>query len=292
MPGSRRWPTSIIDTHVHASPDVVPRRGRDRELVAEAAGAGYRALVLKNHHTPTMGRAQLLQELGDGMQVLGGLVLNTHSTGGINPDAVESALLLGCRVVWMPTFTAANHVRAARRDERTRGIPYFGQARGDGVHALDADGSLLPETAEVLDLLARHDATLATGHLGPAEIMAVVPEARRRGVRRVIVTHPEMPFVELSLDDQVQLAALDGVWFERVAYVVSTGQLSMRELAATIRAVGPSTTILASDLGQPDNPPPVEGLTRYVRSFLEAGFSADQVEEMCSVAPARALGLT
>ncbi|HKZ25788.1 MAG TPA: DUF6282 family protein, partial [Acidimicrobiia bacterium] len=38
-----------IDTHIHSSPDVLPRRQADREVVADADTAGMAAIVLKNH---------------------------------------------------------------------------------------------------------------------------------------------------------------------------------------------------------------------------------------------------
>jgi len=42
----------------------------------------------------------------------------------------------------------------------------------------------------------------------------------------------------------------------------------MAELAARIREVGPASTILATDFGQPRNPPPVEGMEAYVAALV------------------------
>ncbi|HEV3473146.1 MAG TPA: cytosolic protein, partial [Actinomycetota bacterium] len=50
--------------------------------------------------------------------------------------------------------------------------------------------------------------------------------------------------------------------------------------AARIREVGPASTILATDFGQPRNAAPVEGLEAYVAGLLEHGFSADEVRPM------------
>ena len=43
------------------------------------------------------------------MQILGSVTLN-DAVGGLNPFAVEAALDLGARVIWMPTISAQNHI--------------------------------------------------------------------------------------------------------------------------------------------------------------------------------------
>jgi hypothetical protein len=292
MSGHRTWPTGLVDTHVHSAPDVVPRAMSDLELARQATDAGHRALVLKSHHTITAARATLVNEaLGGGTDVLGGVVLNLHATGGINPYAVRTALDLGARVVWMPTFTSANHVRSLEEDPRSEPLRALGEIDGPGIDVLDDTGEVLPQVAEVLDLLAEAGATLATGHLGRDEIVRVVPEARRRGVERVIVTHPELPCVSLPIEDQLELADLGGVWFERVAFVARQSERELAGIVEAARTVGHDTTILATDLGQEGNPSPVSGMHDYVEAVRDAGVGADDVELMACHAPAAALGL-
>lgn len=292
MGDGRAWPAAIVDTHVHSAPDVVPRKLTDLQLAREATDAGHRALVLKSHHSITAARATLVTEaLGGGTQILGGVVLNLHATGGINPYAVETALRLGARIVWMPTFTSANHVRSLATDPRSEMLRGLGEIDGPGLDVLDGSGGVLPNVAEVLDLIAAAGATLATGHLGAHEIMVLVPEARRRGVGRVIVTHPEMPCVSLSLDDQLALAELGGVWFERVGMMAHESRDDLASIVQAIRTVGPGSTILATDLGQAHNPSPVAGMHDYLRWIRDAGFGQDDVEQMACVGPAAALGL-
>lgn len=286
------WPDTLVDTHVHSAPDVVPRKLTDLELAREATDAGHRALVLKSHHSITATRATLVNEaLGGGTQVLGGVVMNLHATGGINPYAVKTALDLGARVVWMPTFTSANHVRSLATDPRSEPLRALGEIDGPGIAVLDEHGALQPYVTEVLDLLAASEATLATGHLGAPEIMALVPEARRRGVGRVIVTHPELPCVSLPIEDQLTLSELDGVWFERVAMMAHESAEDFIAITEAIRTVGSDSTIMATDLGQAHNPSPIAGMHRYVQAMRGAGFGQDAVEQMACVAPAAALGL-
>ena len=44
---------------------------------------------------------------------------------------------------------------------------------------------------EIFDLVAEHDALGNTCHLGTRERYVVISEARRAGVERVLVTHPQ-----------------------------------------------------------------------------------------------------
>jgi hypothetical protein len=210
------------------------------------------------------------------------------------PLAVETALRLGARVVWLPTFTAANQVRRVREAGTTSdNLKALGRVEGDGVEVLAADGTPLPAVLECLDLIAAHGATLATGHVGPREILALVPEATRRGVPNVIVTHPEHSVVGLSVEQQLELAEHPGVWFERVAVVTlaTSEAYPLDGIAENIRTVGASSTILATDLGQATNPDPVDGLRAYIDGLRERGFGQDDIELMVCANPARALAM-
>src|SRR6185312_17125067 len=72
--------------------------------------AGFAGCVLKGHAEPTAGRAAAAGD-GRSVRVHGAIVLN-HAVGGLNPDAVDAALALGARVVWMPTIDAQGHLDA------------------------------------------------------------------------------------------------------------------------------------------------------------------------------------
>lgn len=163
------------------------------------------------------------------------------------------------------------------------GIVEEGFVLGDPV------GSLLDD---VLRLIAEHGATLATGHLSRAEIMRLVPHARALGVERVLVTHPELPVVGLTIEEQLELAELGGVYFERV-FVTSLPNISvpLSQNAQAALNVGPDSTVMASDLGQDHNIDPVAGMEAYVQAMREAGFGHDDIELMCCRNPAAALAL-
>lgn len=272
-----------VDLHVHAAPDVWPRRLDALALAREAAAAGMRAILLKSHHTTTADRAAIVDGLVQDVRIFGGLALNEF-VGGLNPAAVEAALALGAREIWMPTISAANHRQAT-------GQP-------GGLSILDEEQRLQPVVHEILSLVAQRDVILGTGHLSVREARALVPAARAAGVKRILITHPELSIINMPIAVQEELAGA-GVFFERCLIVtVPPGRtvppgpvVPLSAIAAAVRQVGVETTVLATDFGQVENPSPVEGLRQYIAGMLELGFSQAEIDRMTRLNPAWLLGL-
>ena len=268
----------LIDLHIHSAPDLRPRLADDIDTARAAAAAGLRAILLKSHDTLTADRAALAEKAAGGVRVFGGLALN-EAVGGLNPRAVEVALALGARQIWLPTFDAA----ACRRR----------QGRPGGLSVLAEDGSILPVVYEILDRVRDGDVMLGTGHLSVAEIVEVVRLARQRGLRKIVVTHPHSPLVEMPLAIQQEIAG-EGVFFERCYLDTLPGQegrVSLAEVADHIRRVGVQSTVLSTDLGQAGNPPPVDGLRRYLAGLMGEGFTEGEMRRMAGETPAYLLGL-
>jgi hypothetical protein len=270
--------TGTVDLHVHSSPDVKPRYADDLTIVREARTAGMRAVLLKSHVTLTADRAAIAESIVPGIRVLGGLVLN-HPVGGLNPAAVETALQLGARCIWLPTLDAANH------------RSYYGDT--GGIAVLDEHGNVLPVVLEIAELISAADAVLATGHLSVAQTMTLVPAVRAAGLERVLITHPDTPFVAMPVDAQLELAGL-GAFLERT-FIDTTpkhGALGVPFVADRIRTVGVGSTVLTTDFGQPHNPPPVAGLRQYLQELRGCGISEAELQQMAATTPAQLIGLT
>jgi hypothetical protein len=268
--------TGAIDMHIHTAPDLVPRKLDDVEAARQAAARGMRAILLKSHATLTAGRAGLVERLVPGIRVFGGLALN-DAVGGLNPAAAEAALGLGAAEIWMPTLSAAGDPR-----------PH----KGPGLTVLNEHG-LKASVHEILRLVAEHDAILGTGHLSPAEIMLLVPAAVAAGVRKIVITHPEHPPVQMSLLQQEELRDRFDVYFERclISTILGSEQMTFAELAANIRQVGVATTVVATDFGQPENLTPVDGLSAFVAHLQAEGFTDAELAVMTRANPARLLDL-
>lgn len=260
--------TGLVDPHVHSAPEHVPRLLDDLSLVRQARDAGVAGVLLKSHTTLTADRAVIARYAVPDISVWGGLVLN-RSVGGLNPAAVETALAYGAAEVWMPTIDATNHRRFYRQS-------------GPDLSLMDEEGKISNDVHEILTLVGEHDIILGTGHLSVREIILLIRAGREHSVCKILVTHPEAPFVAMPLDIQRELAA-QGVRFERT-WVFTTPALgaivTADALTTAIHEVGVDSTILATDMGQIGNPSPVEGFRAYVQACLDAGFSEQDVHRM------------
>jgi len=282
-----------IDLHQHAAPSLFERVTDDIGLAAEARARGMRGVLLKAHEQDTTGRAALVRRQVSGIEAYGGIVLN-HHTGGLNPAAVDNSIKLGARMVWMPTLSAQHHIdhfggshfgKAMKGRTETR-TP----ARGIGV--LDAAGVVVPAAREILDLIADAGICLSTGHLSPREIMALVREARRAGVTRILVTHPDLTLTGLTVEDQKELAAEGAVLEKDIIVMMPAWQsLSLEQMTKSIREIGPQHCVLATDFGQLHHPMPPEGLRMFVQMLLEQGIGPDEIRTMIVDNPARLLNL-
>jgi hypothetical protein len=272
------------DLHVHFGPDAHRARSVTAlEAARDAAAAGHAALVLKSHDQPTAAVAAVVDEVVDGVSVFGGISCDVEN-GGVNPAAVEVALRLGAKVVWLPTLSS--------RQDTELGIAARLGYTGPGVAVCDANGTLLDEAVEVLELVASHGAVLATGHVSWDEHLAVVRWMRGRGP--VLVTHAMEALVgpRLSVEQCVELAG-EGAFIELCA-LTCMGQYASHtpaQMAGCIRAVGPQRCTLASDLGQAGNPRPAEGLQRFADLLVDAGIREVEVRRMACDNPRSLLGL-
>jgi hypothetical protein len=137
--------------------------------------------------------------------------------------------------------------------------------------------------------MAKYDMVMATGHISPPELEPVIKAAREAGVQRIIVTHPEFPTTHLSIDDQKNLQQYD-VYFERCFTTPFTNKCSWEETLGNIREVGPSSTIIATDLGQTINPALTEGFEIFIEKMLEFGFSEMEIKRITQHNAASLLG--
>ncbi len=269
----------MFDLHVHTAPDIWERYGDDVEIARLYELAGFTGCVLKSHYDNTAGRARAA---GRGLRlcVYGALTLNQQS-GGLNPAAVAAALAFGARVIWMPTTDA--HTQAlAGLPRLCRTMPELAAT----TYAIPpVDPSTEPSLRQIVELIAEHDAVLATGHLSPAEIAWLLPVARAGGVRRLLITHPSYTVPAMGAAQVAQLTE-PGTYAEVTAYqLLHQPGCSAAGLAAFIRTVGYDRIILSSDAGQPDSPPPPQALEQLIAALAAEGLDRGALIASASDAP-------
>ncbi len=282
-----------IDLHCHYGPDMVgvfdgaTHSVTAVEAAQEAAESGHAALVLKAHDFATPALAHALEQLVPGIRIFGGITLD-HQAGGLNPAAVESALRLGAKIVWLPTLASVQDYQSGLA--RELGYP------APGIAVLDESGKVLPVVHEIAGLVREFGAVLATGHTTAAEHYAAVREFARGG--RVIVTHAGTRSAgpALSPSQCRELADL-GATIELTAICCSpilgdAPDKTVPEMLQMIETIGAQRCVLASDYGWSDTlPHPAAGLRDFFDSLWTEGVPESQLIRMACQNPAELLGI-
>lgn len=281
----------VIDMHVHSHPDVFGRNMDDIDIAQLAKARGMRGLLLKNHISETASRAALVMKVVPGLEVFGGIVLN-KAVGGINPDAVEwMHRMYGGRgkVVWLPTFEADKHVKTL--------------SKPDAVGLVVApSGQVTPEMEAILKIIARENLVLATGHVHPEEIIAVVRKGRELGVKNFVITHglTNVPGLTMAQAKQVtEMGAVIEVCFLQflagpnapLPFLTHWTQINAKHVAQAVKELGASAVLISSDLGQTGNMVHPDGLETAIAAMKKEGISDADIDTMMRKNPARLLGL-
>lgn len=283
-----------VDLHVHPAPSPFPRRISLLDAAADAASAGFRAIVGKSHHQSMQTDILALESAGlrdIGIAVYGGIALN-DTVGGLNPYAVELALRLGGKVVWFPTISSPAHI-AFHRDHDS-GFPQAGIPLRENteISVLDDGGRLNAAARDILEIIAAEHAILNCGHLPADHIDVLIPGAVEAGVERIVVSHPD--FVIGAEPDRVAEWCRQGAYVEHCAAMLAGKRrpgTPYEKMSGYYQAVGAGRTIISSDLGQKGNPLPVTAYRRVVRSLLDGGIPPTEISTMTGANAGGLLGL-
>lgn len=287
-----------IDLHAHSGPSLFARVLDDIQYAQEAAAAGFEAIVIKNHFESTVGRAHLVAKQVPQIKVFGGLVLNTW-TGGFNPAGVEAKILLGGKAIWMPTATAANHVRAFGSGTYTSGGKIMGPSPlrwsprinpGEGLTVMDGS-DLRKEVKEILKLAAEYDVILGSSHLSKQEIYTLIRYAKEVGVKKFVVNHPFWKLPGLSLDELKEFVEM-GAYGELVTVChITPDPVPIALAKEAVDCLGAERIIISSDFGAAMFAKPTEGIRLVAQWLYQLGVTEDQLKIMTTDLPKWLLGL-
>jgi len=279
----------VVDMHVHTNPDLRKRAYDDFELCDAAVRVGARAIVIKTHLGYTGDRAYLTNRYNQQVHgqndftMFGSITLNS-CVGGINPIAVENALKLGAKVVWLPTSSARNHLEKLGKST-------------EGCVDVVKDGQIVPHLKEVFELIKAHDAVLGTAHISIPEIFTVSKAAREMGVKKVVITHPEWWIVNMSMEEQKQIVQEYDVILER-CYAqnkgVGAGNGYISNLPGnleTVREIGYKNVLISTDGGQVENPHWELAEEEYLQYFADHGIPQEHIRYMSHDLPCYLLGI-
>lgn len=281
------------DIHIHGGPDIVERRQDIIEIAEEAKSHGMAAVVFKDHNSSTADRARIASRLVSDINIFGGIVLN-HAVGGFNLHAVDMAIKMGAKIVWMPSVDASDTIQKVAVEKKTPWLdPIVWIDTPDrGLNVLNEDKEVIPEVKNILALLRDTEVILDTCHLNAEESYTLVKEAKKMGLSKIVVTHPNCSVNKMTIPEQKELAEAGAL----LAYAflpclpMYDGQQPV-EIAHMIKQVGPKRCILISDLGQIQNPTVVEGMRMFITHMLIAGLTESEIRVMVKDNPQALLSL-
>lgn len=286
-----------IDLHCHSGPSVMNRYFDHYEAMQEGAAMGLRAMLLKDHCYPVTPVTEIFNKHFShfGVTMLSGVPLN-NPVGGLNVHAVDHGIRLGAKLVWMPTYCAANHIHYhAAHEEFVDQFPKLQKAMvpPTPITVLDGQGRLKSEVLQILDLIAEADVVLSSGHLNISEIWPLFEEAKKRGVKRLLCNHPTF-IIGAGVEDVRRLAGM-GVYIEHSSCMFTPGNKYMfydpQQLEELIAAAGIEWTILGSDLGIFDGFKLTEGSRAVIAVLLDLGYGEAEIRDLTANNAARLIGL-
>ena len=286
-----------VDLHCHSGPSVMPRSIDHIEVAKEASKVGMKAVLYKDHYYSATPVTELLNKHFSQLNVklLSGVPLN-NTVGGINRYAVDHGINLGAKLVWMPTFSAENHIKAHESDEDfDKKFPTTKEAMlaPTPLKVTKSNGELIDEVKFILDLIAENDIVLSSGHLNISEIWPLFDEAKKRGVNRLLCNHPTY-VIGASLDDITRLVGMGAYIEHSMCMFVQRSKYKFYEpdeLDKMIKAAGVDKTILGSDLGQVGNPSPVDGFLGVINICLELGYEENEIRKLISENASKLIGI-
>lgn len=271
-----------IDLHVHADPcSLVPRNQDFIQVAVEAARAGLRAVVRKDHHYSTVGEAYVVQRHIDHLVETGLLPRRVEVYGGIpitfsvDPRQVEQALRFpSFKMIWLN--------------------PVNGERLVEG-------GKVRPEVERIIELARDHRIGLNLGapshsrkYGGMDDYAGLAPLVERIGVlgAAAVLDHPLSSFTV----DQIAELAAGGVYAGLFCYpslpsVIKAPVVDPARTRELVERVGAERCIIASDVGMLLEPTALEALRLMIRLLLVLGFGQRDLELMLRVNPARVIGL-
>ena len=280
-----------IDIHVHGYPEALVDTGWDFASEAKMAyDAGMRAIVCKSMYSDTAPMVYFVEQIMEKyiceksetprcFNVYGGVVLN-YSVGGLNPIAVETSAKLGAKIIWLPSHDAAHHMKVLEE--------------GQGIEVIDKNDQVVPELIEIFKIVAKYNIILDLDHISTKERFIITEEAKKYGVKKILLTHPQWSVNRMSIDQMVEISKMGayiGLYFYSAFPHFNNPVCDRTEVIKIIEKVGVDKCVMASDFGSMLNPPPVEGIKLYIRLLLAMGISKKDIGIMLKTNPSILLGI-
>jgi len=279
-----------IDLHAHGYPEVsLPFRGRmsDTQWAKAAQDMKMGGFVMKSHIWPTMERAYSLQTQFPELKVYGSITLNPN-VGGMNPWPVESAIQLGAKVLWLPTWGARFDIEHHGGKYFRKELPFFHELTPEkGIFLFDESGALRNEVKEIIGLAQKGDLIVGTGHISPEESLAVADYCRSVGFRKLVFTHP----ISLGASGhEIEKVAGMGFYVELTCLHLLLQAVRISQVLEVVQKVGYQRCLLTTDAFFSWTPPAPEMLRLLIGILIHHGLEPTAIRHMVYSNPGDLLG--
>ena len=272
-----------IDFHIHGGPDAyMPTPYDELEIAIQACRVGMKALVFKCHSMSSARTTYFVQNAVNRwaeehnkkkIDIFGGVVLN-YCVGGLNPEAVNVCHRVGGKFVWLPNLDASFH----RKVMGTKG----------GIEVLDENDNIVPPLREIFAMIAEVDMVLSLGHQSTKERFILIDEAKKAGIKRIELIHPNQVTNKMTVD-QMKIAADKGVYIGYYCTNFRPLQWSWDEFMQVCQTVGPDRIIAGTDSGIFMSPSPLEAMRLYITGMLVRDVPERDVGKMVKTNPSTLL---
>ena len=276
-----------IDIHVHIGPEIIPRKYTVEGLIKEEKEK-IGGFVLKNHFYSTTPFIKEIQSKSK-LRSIGSVVLN-NSVGGLNPEAIYATSLMsrGPFFVWFPTINARNFLENSKYEIASEWVQKegFKARRSNDIVPVEVSkrGKLTKEVIDILKVINKYNAILATGHISWQESLIVINKTLDMGLKKIVITHPIYQRINMPIEVQKQLAK-KGCFIEQCYSMYSIDKIPIRLIAEQIKKVGSKSVILSSDVGQTFSPSPSEALFQFSELLRTEGISENELFQMMVTNP-------
>lgn len=268
----------FIDLHVHIGPEPIPRKFNVDSIIKEESGK-IKGLALKNHFYST---SPFIKDTKTDLILIGSVTLNNY-VGGLNPDVIyaTASILDNPIIVWFPTINSQQFLRNSKYEIPPEWIGGNLKSRLSKdikpVKVLDENNELKEDTRKVLKAIKENDCILATGHLSYKESEKLVEEAVKMGIKRIIVTHPIYPPINMPIEMQKKLSRYEGVYMEQTFAMYLIDKIPIEKIAEQIKQIGAENCIISTDVGQINSPSPSKAMEIFTELLLQNGISKPEI---------------
>ena len=278
-----------IDNHIHCCPHINRRSTNIFEVVRFAEKHKMYAIGLMDNFSNTSGYASMIKKIFPKLKlkVFGGLIMEPPS-GGVNLENVKISLNYsyfkndGAKFISFPTHHTRHVAKIEKRNKNYIKNCFYIPRNGP-----------TKETLNILNLIAKKNIVLNTGHLSGIETVSLVKAAKSKGVKKILVPSNtfnldiiqklkkfnvkfEFSYFFISRATNVPLTHVDGEKHK----IQGTDENFLKVL---IKTADPKNVILSSDCGVSVLPKPHIGFLTFIDKIRKLGFSKNEINYMIKI---------